>query len=402
MALASYLARAARPVRRSPRRRRRRHRPPPPPPPPETTAPPTTVDRHHDDDHHDHDDDRDRPPRRRPDGQGSRYSPPAPGRRGRRPRRRPPPAPPRASSSGQPMVAPRWRRADRTAVRGPGRGDPGPGGRSPRRATAAGSCAPTPTRDRAPGIRPPTTRTTAPTGRTRSCGPRAVQTVAPRSSRDWFQAQPSPAGTAASASAWTSPGRSGRPDQRASVRATLVSTTATSASKAKASIARAVYGPTPGRALQLGERPREAPRRSSSATTAAPRRAGGRPGGCSRGRSTAGARRRRAPPRTPAVVGNRSRNSRKRGTTRATWVCWSMVSDTRTAHGSRVRRHGRSRRRASPQCEQRAPGRARRTPGSAVSSRRPARRRAAGGPARARSATPSPCGGRSRPPARPG
>ena len=40
---------------------------------------------------------------------------------------------------------------------------------------------------------------------------------------------------------------------------------------------------------------------------------------------------------------------RNRGTTRATWVCCSMVSDTSTAHGSRVRRHGRSRRTCSPQ-----------------------------------------------------
>ena len=38
-----------------------------------------------------------------------------------------------------------------------------------------------------------------------------------------------------------------------------------------------------------------------------------------------------------------------RGTTRGTWVCWSITSLTRTAQGSRVRRHGRSRRSRSAQ-----------------------------------------------------
>ena len=41
--------------------------------------------------------------------------------------------------------------------------------------------------------------------------------------------------------------------------------------------------------------------------------------------------------------GNRSRNRDHRGTTRSTWVCCSITSATRTAHGSRVRRQGRSR-----------------------------------------------------------
>src|SRR6516165_2446640 len=35
--------------------------------------------------------------------------------------------------------------------------------------------------------------------------------------------------------------------------------------------------------------------------------------------------------------------------TRSTWVCWSITSETRIFHGSRVWRHGRSRRCWAPQ-----------------------------------------------------
>ncbi len=56
----------------------------------------------------------------------------------------------------------------------------------------------------------------------------------------WFHAQPSPRGHEPSASSWASRAPSGRPARRASTRPTLVSTTATSRSKAKASTARAV------------------------------------------------------------------------------------------------------------------------------------------------------------------
>ena len=66
------------------------------------------------------------------------------------------------------------------------------------------------------------------------------QTVAPRSSIAWFQRQPAPGGTEASAAACTSRGRSDRPARRASTRATFVSTTPTSRSNANASTARAV------------------------------------------------------------------------------------------------------------------------------------------------------------------
>ena len=42
------------------------------------------------------------------------------------------------------------------------------------------------------------------------------------------------------------------------------------------------------------------------------------------------------------MVGN-SRNQRSQnGMTVLTWVCWSMISETQMAYGSRVRRHGKS------------------------------------------------------------
>ena len=44
-----------------------------------------------------------------------------------------------------------------------------------------------------------------------------------------------------------------------------------------------------------------------------------------------------------SMSGHRSIQASQRGTTRATWVCWSMTSETRIAYGSRVFRHGRSR-----------------------------------------------------------
>src|SRR6476620_4692710 len=44
-----------------------------------------------------------------------------------------------------------------------------------------------------------------------------------------------------------------------------------------------------------------------------------------------------------AVVGKRSRNRAQASTTRETWVCWAITSDTRIAYGSRVPRQGRSR-----------------------------------------------------------
>ena len=43
-----------------------------------------------------------------------------------------------------------------------------------------------------------------------------------------------------------------------------------------------------------------------------------------------------------AAVGYRPMNSGQASSTRATWVCWSMTSDTRTGHRSVRPRHGRS------------------------------------------------------------
>ena len=80
-------------------------------------------------------------------------------------------------------------------------------------------------------------------------GAREVQTVAPRSSSACPKDHPAPMGTMTSTRAWASAGRTGLPATlRAMTRPAFVSTTPTSRSKAKARTARAVYGPTPGRA----------------------------------------------------------------------------------------------------------------------------------------------------------
>ena len=90
------------------------------------------------------------------------------------------------------------------------------------------------------------------TGHPPHAGRRRRHTVPPSSMIDWFHrhAGSPPAGAAAatrsSAIAWASAGRNDRPAHRARTRPTLVSTTPTGRSKANASTARAVYGPTPG------------------------------------------------------------------------------------------------------------------------------------------------------------
>ena len=63
------------------------------------------------------------------------------------------------------------------------------------------------------GASGPAARHTHPSliGHASQSGRRARQTVAPRSSRAWFQRQPSPGGTDTSAAACTSPGRRERP-----------------------------------------------------------------------------------------------------------------------------------------------------------------------------------------------
>ena len=133
----------------------------------------------------------------------------------------------------------------------------------------------------------------------------------------------------------------GTPSSRDNTRETFTSTTATSMRWAKARTARAVYWPIPGSA------------RSSSSD------AGMRPSNCSC-RTTAVAcrlRQRRGYPRpdhsrnaspkgacaSAAGVGKASRNASYFGMTRATEVCCSITSLTRTRQGSFVRRHGRSR-----------------------------------------------------------
>ncbi len=264
MALASYLRGTARPVRRRSRRRhhhrrlRRRHhrlrrrRPrhrrrwPPRRRPPRPSR-----------------------PRRRPDGQGSRYSPP--GARTARPSATTPAATraARTSSSGQPMVLPRWaaltgpRPRARTRRPRPWRSEPTKGdcGRlvcaDPDAGSGAGHPAADHEHDRAHGQRL-ALRTAGPA----DGGAEVEQGLVPGPALALRHGRVG--------QRLDLPGRSGRPDQRAQVRATLVSTMATSASKAKAMIARAVYGPTPGRccssAIVRGKTP---PKSRSTAPAAA-------------------------------------------------------------------------------------------------------------------------------------
>ena len=154
---------------------------------------------------------------------------------------------------------------------------------------------------------------------------------------------------------------------------TLVSTTAASASNANASTARAVYGPTPGSRWSSGRVAGTRPPKSPFTTAAAARQAQ-RPPVVAQAAPAPHhlARRRRGARRRGREPGKEPRSGR---TTRATWVWWSITSDTRTAHGSRVRRHGSSRRWAAPQART-ARRSARRAP-PALSPRRPARRTAA-------------------------
>ena len=181
------------------------------------------------------------------------------------------------------------------------------------------------------------------TGQRSHAGDRFRHTRAPRSKTAWPQVQPQPSGTASSATAWASAGRTGRPaSARATKRPALVSTRPMSRSWAKTRTARAVYGPTPGRASRsarvVGSRP---PKRSTHWVRGAVEEHGApvvSEAGpfvddvTDRGRRADGRR------REPFEEGVPARRS-----TRATCVCWSMSSETSTAHGSRLRRQGRSR-----------------------------------------------------------
>ena len=86
-------------------------------------------------------------------------------------------------------------------------------------------------------------------GQCAQSGRAAVHTVAPRSNMAWLNSQDSPAGTSRSPSAVACRNDNGVPETaRARTRTALVSTAATSSPKAKVRTARAVYGPTPGKA----------------------------------------------------------------------------------------------------------------------------------------------------------
>ena len=120
-------------------------------------------------------------------------------------------------------------------------------------------------------------------------------------------------GTMASTSACASAARTGRPaTPRAITRPALVSTTPTSRSKAKASTARAVYGPTPGHRQQCVEVV------GDDATVWVDHDRGGAgggtwPGGCSPSPPRPAARRPAAPRRTPPGSGNGPGSGGRRG-----------------------------------------------------------------------------------------
>ena len=71
-------------------------------------------------------------------------------------------------------------------------------------------------------------------------------------------------------------------------------------------------------------------------------RGGHAPGAGSPVPATRAARHRAARRRRPAATASVARNDSHRPATLATWVCWSITSLTRIAHGSSVARHGRS------------------------------------------------------------
>ena len=281
---------------------------------------------------------------RRPDRQGSRYSPP--GSRTARPSATTAAATraARAWSSGQPMVGP-------GRPRGPGRGrgrgpaDPALGGRSPRRATAAG-WGPTPTQDRArssgrrPGARGANGQLSHSAAGPADGGAEVEHRLVPRPALA--------GGHEASASAWASRAAASAPTSGPGPGRCWCRPRPTSRSKAKASTARAVYGPMPGRASSAasvgGNAPAVAfddrrPRRCRSDGAAVVAEAAPQPR----------ARRRRAPRRTRPASGTASRNAWHGARPAPPGSAAASPRETSTAHGSRVRRHGRSRRRATPQ-----------------------------------------------------
>ena len=90
-------------------------------------------------------------------------------------------------------------------------------------------------------------------------------------------------------------------------------------------------------------------RRRAAGPRGAPPPAARRGAGCarassSRGRPTARSRRRHRRSRALRTSGKRARKRSQYGITVSTRVCWSIASEIQIAYGSRVRRHGRSRR----------------------------------------------------------
>ena len=166
-----------------------------------------------------------------------------------------------------------------------------------------------------------------------------MQIVAPRSIKAELWAHDRPSGTSESAMERTSRTDSRESVTRARTRPMLVSTTATSCSKAKQRTADAVYGPIPGKA------------KSAASVSGKP---------CStmvadaihshlarRGYPSPFQKTSTSSSGVAANVegsGQRSINACHLGNTRSICVCWDMTSITRIDHGSRVLRHGRSRR----------------------------------------------------------
>ena len=172
---------------------------------------------------------------------------------------------------------------------------------------------------------------------------------APRSMRHLV---PDPASPDGQRSVGESPepagGRAARPATRARTRAMLVSTTADVAFERERQHRPGRVLPDARQRSSTSSVDGNSPARTISITAAA--RAGCWRGAGSRVPATTAARRRATRPAHAAGVGYAAMNARHFGITRGACVCCSITSLTRIAHGSRVRRHGRSRSRGRPHC----------------------------------------------------
>ena len=275
-----------------------------------------------------------RRPARRPPASG----PPGRPARGRRASR----SPRRRRSTGP------WRSASTSRPR-PWRSEPSKRDWRPADAGRAdGGVGPGPARAR---------RTVDATGQPGTSGSRARQTVAPRSSIAWFQAQPWPAGTSGVGRGLGLGGR--RPAARPGGPGPgprWCRPRPTSRSPGEGQHGPRRVGPDAGQGQQGVEVARAGGRRARR-----PRRrrsgAGSRPGGCSRGRPTASTTSPTGAAAQLAAVGEAVQERVR------TWArpgppgsAGASARDTSTAHGSRVRRHGRSRRVVVPPGEERRGG----------------------------------------------